>query len=63
LRGWSQRPELKGIETPDRYSDTSQRDLPVELAGYLASQLETLRPDEANAARVLPELVGNQRVG
>ena len=51
------------LNTPDWYADSSQRDLAAELAGYLASQLETLRPEEASAARVLRELVRNQRVG
>jgi putative DNA methylase len=45
------------------YSDSTQRDLACELAGYLAEQLTTLRPDEASAARVLRELVLNQRIG
>ena len=35
----------------------------VELADYLAKKLETLRPEEASAARVLRELVKNQRLG
>jgi putative DNA methylase len=51
------------LNTPDWYADSSQRDLAAELAGYLVQQLETLRPDEASAARVLRELVRNQRVG
>jgi hypothetical protein len=34
-----------------------------ELAWYLASQLETLHPDGASAARILRELVRSQRVG
>jgi putative DNA methylase len=51
------------LNTPDWYADSRQRDLAIELAGYLASQLETLRPDEASAARVLRKLVRNQRVG
>lgn len=51
------------LNTPDWYADSSQRELATELAGYLAKQLETLRPEEASAARVLRELVRNQRVG
>jgi putative DNA methylase len=35
----------------------------VELADYLAKKLDTLRPDEASAARVLRELVKNQHLG
>ena len=45
------------------YSDVTQRELVAELAGYLAKRLEILRPDEASAARVLRELVKNQRLG
>ena len=45
------------------YGDMTQRDLAVELADYLARHLEGLRPDEASAARVLRELVKNQRLG
>jgi len=33
------------------------------LADYLSKKLETLRPEEASAARVLRELVKNQRLG
>jgi putative DNA methylase len=35
----------------------------VDLAEYLAKRLEALRPEEAAAARVLRELVKNQRLG
>lgn len=45
------------------YGDVTQRDLAIELADYLAKQLETIRPDEASAARVLRELIKNQRLG
>lgn len=45
------------------YADMTQRQLAIELADYLARRLETLRPDEASAARVLCELVKNQRLG
>jgi putative DNA methylase len=47
----------------DYYSNQNQRDLVVGLAGYLAKKLETLRPEEASAARVLRDLVKNQRLG
>jgi hypothetical protein len=40
-----------------------QRERVVELADYLAKKLETLRPDEASTARVLREMVKNQRLG
>ncbi len=44
------------------YYDQAQRELLVELAGYLAKKLEGLRPEEARAARVLGELILNQRL-
>ncbi len=45
------------------YGDMTQRELAADLADYLAHRLETLRPEEATAARVLRELVKNQRLG
>jgi putative DNA methylase len=39
-----------------------QRDRVVEIAAYLAGKLETIRPEEAGAARVLRDLVRNQRL-
>jgi len=33
------------------------------VADYLAKKLETIRPEEASAARVLREMVKNQRLG
>ncbi len=51
------------LNVPDYYANQTQRDLVVELADYLAKKLETLRPDQASAARILRELVKNQRLG
>lgn len=51
------------MNIPDYYGDMTQRDLAVELADYLAKRLEELRPEEASAARVLRELIKNQRLG
>ena len=51
------------LNVPDYYSNQTQRDRVIELADYLAKKLETLRPDEATAARVLREMVKNQRLG
>ena len=51
------------FNVPDYYGNTTQRDRVVELADYLAKKLETIRPEEASAARVLRELVKNQRLG
>jgi hypothetical protein len=51
------------LNVPDYYANQTQRDLVIELADYLAKKLDTLRPEEASAARVLRELVKNQRLG
>ncbi len=51
------------LNIPNYYGDLTQHELAVELANYLARRLETLRPEEASAARVLRELVKNQRLG
>ncbi|MEW6665903.1 MAG: anti-phage-associated DUF1156 domain-containing protein [Thermodesulfobacteriota bacterium] len=51
------------LNIPNYYVDMTQRELAVDLADYLARRLETLRPEEAAAARVLRELVRNQRLG
>jgi len=51
------------LNVPDYYSNQTQRECVIELADYIAKKLETLRPDEASAARVLRELVKNQRLG
>ena len=51
------------LNVADYYSNQNQRDQVVGLADYLANKLETLRPTEASAARVLRDLVKNQRLG
>ena len=51
------------LSIPNYYGDMTQRQLAVELADYLAKQLDGRRPDEASCARVLRELVKNQRLG
>lgn len=51
------------LNVPNYYSDIAQRELAVDLADYLAKHLESLRPDEASAARVLRDLVMNHRLG
>lgn len=48
---------------PNYYGDMTQRELAVELADYLAKRLNELRPEEASAARILRELIKNQRLG
>ena len=51
------------LNVPNYYGDMTQRDLVVELADYLAKTARDSRPEEASAARVLRELVKNQRLG
>jgi len=51
------------LNVPDYYANQTQGDCVVELADYLARKLETQRPDEASAARILRELVRHQRLG
>jgi putative DNA methylase len=51
------------LNIPNYYGDMTQRELAAELSDYLAKRLEGLRADEASAARVLRELVKNQRLG
>jgi len=51
------------LNIPNYYGDTTQREMAAELADYLSKRLEVLRPDEASNARVLNELIKNQRLG
>jgi putative DNA methylase len=51
------------LNIPDYYGDMTRRDTAIALADYLARNLEPLRPDEAGAARILSELLKNQRLG
>jgi len=51
------------LNVPNYYGDMTQRELTVELADYLANRLDGSRPEEASAARVLRELLKNQRLG
>jgi putative DNA methylase len=51
------------LNVPDYYSNQIRRERVAEIADYLAKKLETLRPDEASAARILREMVKNQRLG
>jgi putative DNA methylase len=44
------------------YYDQTQRDMIVELSDYLAKKIEPIRSDEARAARILRELIRNQRM-
>jgi putative DNA methylase len=51
------------LNIPNYYSDMTQRELAIELSSYLEKRLEGLRPEEASGARVLRELLKNQRLG
>jgi putative DNA methylase len=51
------------LNVPDYYANQTQRGLVVELSDYLATKLDTLRPDEASAARILRDLVKHKRLG
>lgn len=51
------------LNVPDYYGDLTRREQAMELAEYLAGRLEAIRPEEAEAARVLAQLLRNQRVG
>jgi len=51
------------LNIPNYYGDVTQREMAVEFADYLAKRLELLRADESSAARVLCELIKNQRLG
>jgi putative DNA methylase len=51
------------LNVPDWYGDVTHREAAVALAGYLARQLQDLRPEEAAGARIVRELILNQRLG
>jgi putative DNA methylase len=51
------------LNIPNYYGDMTQRELAIDLADYLAKRLENIRPEESSAARVLRELIKNQRLG
>ena len=51
------------LNIPNYYGDETQRELAVELADYLSKQLVTIRPAEHSAARILCEMIKNQRLG
>jgi len=51
------------LNIPNYYGDTTHRALAAELADYLAKRLDGLRHEEASNARVLYELMKNQRLG
>jgi putative DNA methylase len=50
------------FNVPNYYGDITQRELAVSISEYLAKHLEAIRPEEASAARILRELIKNQRM-
>ena len=51
------------LNIPDYYGDTAKREMAINIVDYIEGKLDRLRPDEAGSARVLGELVKNQRLG
>ncbi len=51
------------LNIPNYYGDVTQREMAAELADYLTERFEALHPKEAVNARVLCELLKNQRLG
>ena len=51
------------LMVPNYYYDLNQRHRATQLADYLAKHLERRHPPQASAARVLSELIKNQRLG
>jgi putative DNA methylase len=51
------------LMVPNYYYDLNQRHQATQLADYLAKHLERRHPPQASAARVLSELIKNQRLG
>jgi putative DNA methylase len=50
------------LNVPNYYGDMTQRDRVAEIADFLTRPLDKLRPEEASAARVLREMVKNQKL-
>lgn len=51
------------LNIPNYLGDMTQREIAADLSDYLADRLEDIRPKEAEAARILRELLKNQRLG
>lgn len=51
------------LNIPNYYGDPAKRETAINVADYIEGKLDRLRPDEASSARVLGELVKNQRLG
>jgi putative DNA methylase len=50
------------MNIPDSFDPNRRRNL-TKMVDYLAGRLESIRPEEAQAARILGELIRNQRLG
>lgn len=51
------------MNVPNWYGDMNQREMAKEFSDYLAARLAEFRPEEAASARVLRDLIRNQRIG
>ncbi len=51
------------LNVPDYYSDAGMRELVLAITDYLSEKLMGIRPEEADAAKLLAELIRNQRLG
>jgi len=51
------------LNIPNYYGDSSQRELAIELADYLAKHLSESYQQDSSAARILCEMIKNQRLG
>jgi putative DNA methylase len=51
------------LNIPNYYGDSTQREMALSLADYVAKRLDDLRPEESRNARVLYELIKTQRLG
>ena len=51
------------LNVPDYYSDAGIREHVIAITDYLSEKLMGIRPEEADAAKLLAELIRNQRLG
>ncbi len=51
------------LNVPDYYSDAGMRRLVLAITDYLSEKLMGIRPEEADAAKLLAELIRNKRLG
>ena len=55
--------EHLSLDVPDYYSDAGMRELVLAITDYLSEKLMGIRSKEADAAKLLAELIRNQRLG